>query len=53
MAVAIGVQAFVVTQIGVRVGSRAGERMREAAEKLAGVALITLGVVLLVAQVTA
>jgi manganese efflux pump family protein len=53
MAVAIGVQAFVVTQIGVRVGSRVGERMREAAEKLAGIALIALGVVLLVAQLTA
>jgi putative Mn2+ efflux pump MntP len=53
MAVAIGLQAFVVTQVGVRVGSRVGERMREAAERLAGVALIALGVVLLFAQLTA
>jgi putative Mn2+ efflux pump MntP len=53
MAVAIGVQAFIVTQIGVRIGARVGERMREAAERLAGVALIALGAVLLVTQLTA
>ncbi len=53
MAVAIGLQAFVVTQVGVRVGSRVGERMREAAERLAGFALIALGSVLLIAQLTA
>ena len=53
MAVAIGLQAFVVTQVGVRLGSRVGEGMREAAEKLAGFALIALGVVLLTAQLTA
>jgi putative Mn2+ efflux pump MntP len=53
MAVAIGLQAFVVSQVGVRVGSRVGARLREAAEKLAGLALITLGSVLLIAQLTA
>lgn len=53
MAVAIGLQAFVLTQVGVRLGSRVGERMREAAEKLAGIALVALGVVLLIAQLTA
>ena len=53
MAVVIGLQAFIVTQVGVRVGSRVGERMREAAEKLAGLALIALGFVLLIAQLTA
>jgi putative Mn2+ efflux pump MntP len=52
MAVAIGVQAIVVTQIGVRIGSRVGERLREAAERLAGLALIALGVGLVVAQAT-
>ena len=51
MAIAIGVQAFVVTQIGVRVGARVGERMREAAERVAGVALVALGVVLALTQV--
>jgi manganese efflux pump family protein len=53
MALAIGAQAFVVTQVGIRVGGRVGERLREAAEKLAGVALLALAGVLAVAQVTA
>jgi manganese efflux pump family protein len=53
MAVAIGAQAFVVTQVGIRVGGRVGERLREAAEKLAGVALLALAGVLAIAQVTA
>jgi putative Mn2+ efflux pump MntP len=53
MAVAIGAQAFVVTQVGVRAGNRVGERLREAAEKLAGIALIALAAVLVLAQVTA
>ena len=47
MALALGVQAFVVTQIGIRIGARVGERAREAAERLAGFALIALSVVLL------
>ena len=50
MAIALGVQAFVVTHIGVRLGARVGERMREAAERIAGVALIALGAVLFVTQ---
>lgn len=40
----IAAQAFLVTQIGVRVGARVGERFREGAEKLAGAALLLLGV---------
>lgn len=44
----IGVQTFTVTQIGLTLGSRIGERIREGAERLAGVALALLGVVLLV-----
>lgn len=50
MAIALGIQAFVATQIGTRVGARVGERLREAAERIAGVALIALGVVLLLTQ---
>jgi putative Mn2+ efflux pump MntP len=46
--VLIAVQAFVLTQLGLRLGDRLGERLREGAERLAGAALITLGVVLLV-----
>ncbi len=43
----IGIQTFVVTQLGIRLGQRVGERIREGAERLAGVALALLGFVLL------
>src|SRR2546421_1494850 len=45
--VLIGIQAFVVTQLGIRLGQRIGERIREGAERLAGLALALLGGVLL------
>ncbi len=45
--VLIGVQTFVLTQLGLLLGSRIGERVREGAERLAGVALAALGLVLL------
>ena len=45
--VLIGIQTFVLTQFGIRLGQRIGERVREGAERLAGVALAALGVVLL------
>ena len=53
MVIAIAAQAFIVTQIGVPLGGRAGEGMREATEKLAGLALIALGVILLSTQLAA
>ena len=43
----IAVQTVVVTQLGLRIGGRLGRRTREGAERLAGVALIGLGIVLL------
>jgi putative Mn2+ efflux pump MntP len=43
----IGLQAFTVAQIGLRLGARLSERYREAAEKLAGLALIGLATLLL------
>jgi len=46
--VLIGIQAFIVTQLGIRLGQRIGERIREGAERLAGVALAALGLILLV-----
>lgn len=46
--IAIAVQTFVVSQLGFRLGARVSERFREGAERLAGVALIALGGVLLV-----
>jgi putative Mn2+ efflux pump MntP len=44
--VLIALQAFVATQLGLRLGARAGSRVREGAERVAGVALIVLAVVL-------
>jgi putative Mn2+ efflux pump MntP len=43
----IGVQAFALSQLGLRLGARVGERFREGAERLAAVALIALAGVLL------
>jgi manganese efflux pump family protein len=43
----IGIQTLIVTQAGLRLGSRIGEAVRERAEQLAGVVLAVLGVVLL------
>jgi manganese efflux pump family protein len=40
-------QTLIVTQLGLRLGSRLSERIRESAERLAGAALTTLGIVLL------
>lgn len=48
----VGVQAFIATQAGLRIGSRLEERLRERAEWIAGVALILLAVVLLVLRLT-
>jgi manganese efflux pump family protein len=45
--VLIGIQTFIVTQLGIRLGQRIGEGIREGAERLAGVALALLGLVLL------
>ena len=44
----IAAQAIVVTQLGLRLGSRLNSRLREGAERLAGVALAGLAVALLV-----
>ena len=46
----IGAQAFLVAQVGFRLGARLGEATREAAEKIAGLALLGLGVLVLVEQ---
>ncbi len=47
LVIAIGVQTFIVTQAGIRLGSRLGARWRESAQRIAGAALIALGVILL------
>lgn len=43
----IGLQTLIVTQIGLRLGRLVGEQLREGAERVAGVALALLGLVLL------
>jgi putative Mn2+ efflux pump MntP len=43
----IAVQAFVITQVGLRLGGRVGEEVRERAEWVAGAALIVVALVLL------
>ncbi len=44
----LGVQAFLAAQIGMRVGSRLGDELRERGEQLAGVVLIGMALLLLV-----
>ncbi len=46
----IAVQAFVVSQVGFGLGRRIGESVREGAERLAGVALIGIAVLLLLSR---
>jgi putative Mn2+ efflux pump MntP len=51
--VLIALQAFLLSQLGLRLGSRLSERLREGAERAAGLVLITLGLVLPAERVTA
>ena len=48
----IAVQALIAAQLGMSLGSRVGEGLRERAEQLAGVVLIGMAVVLLVLKLT-
>ena len=48
--VLIGAQAFLVAQLGMRLGTRGSEALSEVAERLAGIALIALAILLLVTQ---
>lgn len=43
----IAAQAVVASQLGLRLGGRVGARLRESAERLAGLALLALGVAFL------
>jgi putative Mn2+ efflux pump MntP len=49
----IALQAFIVAQLGLRLGNRLSERLREGAERLAGVALTGLGIWLLAEKLLA
>lgn len=48
----IAVQAFILSQLGLRLGHRLSERMRETAERTSGLALTALAVVLLAERLT-
>ena len=48
--VAIALQAFLAAQLGLALGAKIGERWRERAEQVAGIALILHGAYLLTAQ---
>jgi manganese efflux pump family protein len=48
----IGLQAFLFSQLGLRLGRRLNERFRERAEQLAGFALLGVAVMLIVEQVS-
>jgi manganese efflux pump family protein len=47
----LAVQAFIATQVGLRIGARLGEEIRERAEWVAGAALIAVAAVLLLLRV--
>jgi putative Mn2+ efflux pump MntP len=52
LVIAVAVQAFAFTQVGLRVGERGRDSLRELTEQLAGIALVGLGVILLVERLT-
>lgn len=47
----VGAQAFIVSQVGMRLGARLSERAREGTERLAGLALVALAIGLLASRV--
>jgi putative Mn2+ efflux pump MntP len=47
----IGLQAFLATQVGLRLGARLGDEFRERSERVAGLALILVALVLLVLRI--
>jgi manganese efflux pump family protein len=51
LAIAVALQAFVMAQVGLRLGARLATGAGERAERLAGAALVVLGVVLLLSSV--
>lgn len=49
----IAAQAFVLTQVGMRLGGRVGERAREGAERVAGIVLALVATALLISKLAA
>ncbi len=52
VALLIGAQALLASQLGVRIGARLGDELRERAEQVAGALLVVLGVGLAVPRLT-
>lgn len=52
LVIAVAVQAFVLTQVGLRIGERGRDSLPEMTERIAGIALLGLGVILLVERLT-
>jgi len=52
LVLAVAAQAFLLTQIGLFVGARAGNTLRNATENLAGIALIALGGLLVIERLS-
>jgi putative Mn2+ efflux pump MntP len=52
LVIAVGAQAFVLAEIGVRLGEGVGSRWAEAVPRIAAVALIALGAILLIERLT-
>ena len=50
MITTITLQAFIAAQVGLAIGAKMSERLRERAEQIAGVALILLGAYLIAEQ---
>lgn len=50
LVIAVGAQAFLVTQLGLRLGARVGEAGSEIAERLAAVGILALGVLIAAQQ---
>ena len=49
----VAIQAFVAAQLGLRIGARISEKLRERSEQAAGLALITVAIVLLTLRLLA
>ena len=52
VALLIGTQALLASQLGIRIGARLGDELRERAEQVAGTLLVLLGIGLAILRVT-
>lgn len=52
LVLAVAAQAFLLTQVGLLIGARAGARFRDATESLAGVALVALSALLFIERLS-